>query len=84
MNDDFFGVQHPLLDIVYVDIGLSHLAHTILRYLTLRTLGFGIIYWAFGPLFPVVSFTFYPWTCETPKNPNFWRKGKTVISVENP
>ncbi|KAL6311130.1 hypothetical protein AAG906_012614 [Vitis piasezkii] len=31
MNDEFFG--------------LSHLAHMVLRYLTLRTQGFGIIYW---------------------------------------
>ena len=61
MNDDFFGVQHPLLDIVHVDIRLSHLAHTILRYLTLRTQGLGIIYWVFVPLFSIVSFTFYPW-----------------------
>ena len=44
MNDNFFGVHHPLLDIVHVDIELSHLAHTILRYLTLCTQGFSIIY----------------------------------------
>ena len=27
-----------------------------------------------------------PWEslCETLENPNFWRKGKTVISIENP
>ena len=49
MNDDFFGVHHPLLDIVHVDIGLGDLAHTILLYLTLHTYGFGIIYWVFGP-----------------------------------
>ena len=44
MNDEFFGAYH-LLFVFYLDAGLSHLAHMVLRYLTLRTQGFGIIYW---------------------------------------
>ena len=44
MNDEFFGAYH-LLFVFYLDVGLSHLAHMVLRYLTLHTQGFGIIYW---------------------------------------
>ena len=45
MNDEFFGVHHLWFDVIHLDTGLSHLAHVVLQYLTLRTQGFGIIYW---------------------------------------
>ena len=61
MNDVFFGAHHLSLDIVHLDVGLSHLTHMVLQYLTLHTQRLGIIYWAFVSLFPIVSFTFYPY-----------------------
>ena len=60
MKDVFLGAHHLSLDVVHSNVGLSHLNHMVLRYLTLRTQRLGIIYWVFGPLFTVVSFTFYP------------------------
>ena len=45
MNDEFFGAHHLLFDVIHLATRLSHLAHVVLRYLTLRTQGFDIIYW---------------------------------------
>ena len=39
---------------------LSCFAHMILQNLALLTQGFGVIYWVFRPLFPIISFTFHP------------------------
>ena len=39
----------------------SRFTHMILRHLALSTQGFGIIYWVYRPLFPIISFTFDPW-----------------------
>ena len=43
-------VTYCLILFIYLDTWLSHLTHMVLRYLTLRTQGFGTIYleiWAF-------------------------------------
>ena len=61
MNDMFFGTHHLSLDIVHADVRVRHFTHMVLRYLTLHTQRLGIIYWAFVSLFPIVSFTFYPY-----------------------
>ena len=60
MNDVSFGVHHLLHGIVHL-FWSSRFSHMILRHLALRTQGFCIIYWVFGPLFPIISFTFHPW-----------------------